>query len=64
MSYPRDLDEIEEGLIQVLDDCRAFPDPITYRGFQGFFNVPQNVVAAQLEEVGWTEATARQSHSP
>ena len=41
----------EYGMI--LGDCRAFPEPITYRGFQGFFDVPQNVVAAQLEEVGW-----------
>lgn len=33
----------------VLTECRRFETPIPYRGAQGFFDVPKEVVAAQLE---------------
>lgn len=31
----------------VLTECRRFPEPIPYRGAQGFFNVPRELVEAQ-----------------
>ena len=33
----------------VLTECRRFEKPIPYRGAQGFFDVPKDVVASQLE---------------
>lgn len=41
----------------ILSRCKRFPQPIEYRGAQGFFDVPRNVVAAQLEAVGWQKTT-------
>jgi hypothetical protein len=37
--------------------CRnvKFPEPILYRGAQGFFDVPREVVAEQLAAVGWMQ---------
>ena len=37
----------------VLTECRAFDKPIPYRGAQGFFNVPDEVVAEQLKAVSY-----------
>ena len=33
----------------ILKDVRAFAEPIGYRGSQGLFNVPTEVVAAQID---------------
>jgi hypothetical protein len=33
----------------VLTECRRFAKPIPYRGAQGFFDLPREVVAEQLE---------------
>lgn len=37
----------------VLAECRKFETPIPYRGAQGFFDVPHEVVAEQLGKVGY-----------
>jgi len=37
----------------VLHECRSFEKPIPYRGAQGFFNVPDELVAEQLKAVGY-----------
>jgi activating signal cointegrator 1 len=34
----------------ILEDIRAFSDPIPYRGAQGLFNVPDDTVRSALEE--------------
>lgn len=34
----------------VLTECRRFETPIPYRGAQGFFDIPKEVVAAALEK--------------
>lgn len=43
---------VEGPFCFVLTECRRFPEPITYRGAQGFFDIPAEVVAAQLEAIG------------
>lgn len=37
----------------VLTECRRFKEPIPYKGAQGLFNVPDDVVAEQLQAIGW-----------
>lgn len=37
----------------VLEDVRAFKQPIPFRGKQGIFNVPEDVVADELRAIGW-----------
>ena len=38
----------------VLTQCRRFAEPIPYRGAQGLFDIPQEVVAAALEAIAVT----------
>jgi hypothetical protein len=35
----------------VLAECRRFENPIPYRGAQGLFNVPRDVVAAEIDRL-------------
>jgi Hydroxymethylpyrimidine/phosphomethylpyrimidine kinase len=49
-----EFDEHAHGKYGIVTSRNArFPQPILYRGAQGFFDVPRQVVAAQLEAVGW-----------
>lgn len=36
----------------VMTECRAFKEPIPYRGAQGLFDVPRDVVAEALQAIG------------
>lgn len=44
----------------VLTDCRRFENPIAYRGAQGFFDVPEAIVAEAIEQIDgpWKGQTA------
>lgn len=39
----------EGPICWVLQECRRFTEPIPYRGAQGFFDVPRDIVASKLE---------------
>jgi hypothetical protein len=52
------LGDFSEGRFGwMLTDVRAFKEPIPFKGMQGIFDVPEDVVADALKAVGW-EASA------
>jgi hypothetical protein len=44
----RDSMHIEGPYCFVLEEAIRFPEPVPYRGRQGLFNVPDEIVAEQL----------------
>lgn len=42
---------VEGPFCFVLTDCRRFEKPIPYRGAQGFFDVPKEIVAEAIEAI-------------
>ncbi len=47
-------EHVEGPFCFVLQECRKFVEPIPYRGAQGFFNVPDELVAEQLSAIAST----------
>ena len=46
----RGHEHVEGPFCWVLTECRRFPEPIPYRGAQGLFDVPREVVEKQLDQ--------------
>lgn len=42
---------VEGPFCFVLAECRRFESPIEYRGAQGFFDVPNSIVAEAIEQI-------------
>lgn len=42
---------VEGRFCFVLQDCRRFETPITFRGAQGIFNVPDEIVSEELQKL-------------